>query len=196
MFTRQHQTTGLQTPYEGPFKIDQRLSKSTVRIEVGIYADGSKRYEVRHLNDLKLAHPDSLAAPVQRPKLGRRSNPTEALNQTEQPIESGQTNRLIADPKPTKTLPVADVNKDRVGIQKTLNHATSTPSVDIPAPDPGEPGKIQMTKRTVRSTRNPNPIYVDSLTLGPPPSLGFPANSDRMWSASPAELAVIQRSIG
>ena len=48
--------------------------------------------------------------------------------------------------------------------------------------------------RTVRSTRNPNPIYVDSMEFsGPPPFRGFPVN--RTWSASAADLEAINQSI-
>ena len=72
-YTRQHQTTGLQTPYEGPFKIDSQVSRSVLKLEVGQYKDGRKRFEFRHINDLKFAHPKSMAAPAQRPKLGRPS---------------------------------------------------------------------------------------------------------------------------
>ena len=71
VYTRQHQTTGLQTPYEGSFRIEERVSRSVVKIEVGHYKDGRKRYELRHLNDVKLAHPKSMAAPAARPALGR-----------------------------------------------------------------------------------------------------------------------------
>ena len=71
VYTRQHKAQGLQTPYEGPFPIVERPSRSTVKIDVGTYKSGEKRYEIRHLNDIKIAHPKSLAAPAQRPTLGR-----------------------------------------------------------------------------------------------------------------------------
>ena len=87
VYTRQHQTKGLDCPYEGPFRIAERLSRSTIKIEVGLFKNGEKRYEVRHLNDVRLAHPDSLAAPVHRPKLGRptkRSAPSDGPAQTDE----------------------------------------------------------------------------------------------------------------
>ena len=52
VYTRQHQKTGLQTPFEGAFKLKERLSRSTFKIEVGEKKSGEKRYEVRHANDL------------------------------------------------------------------------------------------------------------------------------------------------
>ena len=35
VYTRQHQTTGLQPPYEGPFPVAERVSRSVVKIVVG-----------------------------------------------------------------------------------------------------------------------------------------------------------------
>ena len=74
VYVRQHHTKGLQAPFEGPFKVDSKVSKSTIKIEVGRFQDGSKRFEIRHLNDVKICHPKSLAAEASRPKLGRPSS--------------------------------------------------------------------------------------------------------------------------
>ena len=109
VYARQHKTTGLQTPFEGPFKIHKRLTKSVIQLEVGVYKDGSKRFELRHLNDLRLAHPDSMAAPAQRPKLGRPSAQSEAQSSTEpllaapNPVDQ-QPNRLTPS-QPTLAAP-------------------------------------------------------------------------------------------
>ena len=45
-----------------------------------------------------------------------------------------------------------------------------------------------------RSTRNPNPIYVDGVSFTGPPSTK-PFKSPHMWSASPDELKIINDSI-
>ena len=69
----QHKQYGLDPPYRGPFKILQRLSRSTVRIQVGTYADGSARTEDRHWCDLKpIKLQDSEIKLDERPKLGRK----------------------------------------------------------------------------------------------------------------------------
>ena len=71
VYTRQHKATGLQSPFSGPFFIEERLSNSTFKIRVGYNVKGDPLYEVRHLNDLKLAHPGSNTAEASRPKRGR-----------------------------------------------------------------------------------------------------------------------------
>ena len=71
------------------FKLN--CANSTVKLEVGLYKDGSTRYEIRHIDDLKFAHPDSLAAEARRPALGRRpTSPDDRQKPTEasQPLPS------------------------------------------------------------------------------------------------------------
>ena len=142
VYTREHQTTGLQTPYQGPFFIADRPSRSTVKIEVGVYKNGEKRYEVRHVNDLKPAHPDSFAAPFSRPQLGRppgTSTPASTTKDTEEP------EAIPVTPSPSN-LPVVVESKQT-----------------------SESGKIQT--RPTRTTRNPCPKYIDAIWTATPSDL-------------------------
>ena len=148
VFTRQHHTTGLDAPYKGPFLVESRPSRSTVRIEVGQYSGGRKRHEVRHFNDLKLAHEDSPAAAVHRPKLGRPSSkvsvPGESSRSTEEktPSLSSGANRFSATETPPGNLAE---NNSAVAEGK-------------------QPAKIQTPLRqSTRSTRNLAPKYVDAI---------------------------------
>ena len=163
-YVRQHKKTGLQAPFEGPFDIAERISRSTVKLHVGNFKDGTKKYEIRHANDLKFTHPDSLAAPIHRPSRGR--------------------------PR-TSVLPDVTIATDD-GHNKIDDNQ---PDPDQLADQP-EPAKIQTRARPVRSTRNPDPLYVDAITVaaetGPPPTPPFPR---RWWSASPNELAILNKSI-
>ena len=143
VFTRQHKAVGLQTPWEGPFKIASRPSRSTVQIKVGNYKNGEKRYEVRHFNDLKLAHPDSLAAPAVRPALGRpakTSAPLKSPSSTDAVPLRTPPNRF-PNPPPSSSRDmtnqtginkegsrVADHPPDPSGRRGTQNQTTSTPS--------------------------------------------------------------------
>ena len=190
VYTRQHKAVGLQTPYEGPFAIVDRPSRSTVKLDVGQYKSGERRFEIRHLNDIKAAHPKSMAAPAQRPVLGR-------------PKTSGQSGgpgvTEAKSPPSTKTGsgPV-DVNSKQprqpaavVGTPASVSHETSNVTSRVLPPDSGsQPAKIQTTPqlptssandefegvltgpppvqpfgRPIRSTRNPYPLYVDSFWL-------------------------------
>ena len=157
VYTKQHHTKGLQCPFEGPFLIESRPSKSTVRIEVGSYSDGRKRYEVRHLNDLKLAHEDSPAAVVQRPKLGRPSSKTSTPSNVPDSTEFPNPPSMTVDgSKQTLVLTGRAVN----GTSETISHETSNLGGDILASAAGG-GSSPPLVRPVRSTRNPNPSYVD-----------------------------------
>ena len=151
-----------------------------MRIEVGIYKSGEKRFEVRHLNDLKLAHPDSLAAPAHRSKLGRPSKQTEAKpaaegQQTEPGSSSGIPNRLSEFPHPPSVPLVAQSKQaDQIGNRFSENHETSNqqrPSLPSTANEEFEgvitgPPPAPAFRRPPRSTRNQNPCYVDSLSFG------------------------------
>ena len=177
VYTRQHHTKGLQAPYEGPFKIESRVSRSTVRLEVGVYQDGTKRYEIRHMNDLKLAHPDSLAAEAKRPKLGRPSIQADDQVATEvpEPTSAGYSNQF-PDP-PIHSTGRVDENKQvrQPEIITPEGAKIQTEENAITGPPPNHP----FPSRPSRSTRNPNPKYVDAI-----------------WSASPEELGEINRAIG
>ena len=167
VYTKQHQTTGLEPPYEGPFVIADRLTNSTLKIEVGEYKNGEKRYEIRHINDLKFPHPNSLVAPARRPALGRPSR-TSVTN-------AGQDNTNKNGGSGTQATP-----PDRLSESKQTTLPVET-----------KPANFQTTDRPVRSTRNQNPSYVDAVTSNPPQQPAFPST----WTASANDLEAINRSI-
>ena len=192
VYSKQHHHTGLQPNFEGPFLVAERTSRSVWKIEVGSYKDGRKRYEYRHLNDLKLAHPKSLATPVERPKIGRPSKatsshldgqaPTDSENDGKTP--SNQSNRLSSPPQPVPK-PTSGDQSDKskqphptdapIRNHSTNGHATSTSTSGH---------RSEPASRPARSTRNPNPQYVDALEWSPHP-----------WSATENEVADLNRQI-
>ena len=128
---------------------------------MGRLKDGTPRYEIRHLNDIKFPHPDSLAAEVQRPSRGRpaRSAPSDGSSVTDaEPVSEVLTNpfpdQRVPFPRPP-TQPAESfpnqVNKPVVANSTANNHQTSNTEV----PD--------LSRRPVRSTRNPSPKYVDAI---------------------------------
>ena len=169
VYAKQHKAIGLDAPYEGPFPVVSRPTRSSVKIKVGLTARGEPRYEVRSWRDLKVA-PDEDAPDAEKPRKGRR--PKESTSQSE---------------PATTTEPRSEVNKTQAEIPVLVTpNQPVEPADQIPPPNSNERGK--------RSTRNPRPIYVDSMECsGPPPFRGFPVN--RTWSASEAELAAINQSI-
>ena len=179
-------------PYEGPFLVVGRPSRSTIKIEVGQFKSGEKRYEIRHINDIKAAHPQSMAAPAQRPVLGR---PPQSTAQSDRPqaTDASQPSPLLSSPSTLLSDRVgakiesepANKNKQPVADNKTWapanneseSHATSSQLGRIPSPVTGPPSNKPFS-RPVRSTRNPNPVYMDAI-----------------WSASNADLEFINNSI-
>ena len=112
-----------------------------------------------------------------------------------QPITGlGQTsNRPISNAPRSKQKPA----RIQTGLSPT-RHVTPSAAGPIVPDDLFEelPTEVagHFSRRPARSTRNPSPLYVDSLEFsGPPPFRGFPSN--RSWSASAADLEAINRSI-
>ena len=167
---------------------------------MGSYKDGTKRFEIRHANDLKFAHPDSLAAPVSRPALGRPSS-----SSSDEQLTSIQPSSVETPPNQFDGSAAAFSGQSKqavtgravagrvleVGNSSGHTHATSKSTEPVPASaDDGGlstgPPPLPAFSRPVRTTRNPNPNYVDAICL----------ESVKPWSASPEEISALNRSIG
>ena len=103
VYTKNHTKKGLQPNYRGPWSIESRPTRSTVKINVGVNADGSNREEVRSWGDAKPAYLRGDAEPASRPKRGRPSKksagPEEVpaqSNSEESDTSSNQNNELAA----------------------------------------------------------------------------------------------------
>ena len=104
VYTKQHQTVGLQPSYCGPFRIVDRPSRSQVKIQVGLTKQGLPRYELRSWRDLKVA-PEGLDVPeASRPMRGRKpqkpSSPDDGPTATEvksEPDSNGGEVNNMAD---------------------------------------------------------------------------------------------------
>ena len=197
-YIRQHKTTGLQAPYEGPFDIEGRLSRSTVKLHVGNLKDGTKRFEIHHINNLKFTHPESLASPIHRPSRGRpasgtsvppdASSPNEDEAQTSSRWRSSNRSDRLPNPPSNQAAGAAGQSKQTSagnnGTTTSINHATSNQGrrgiaseEDDWRPITGPPA-VTPFSRPARPTRNPNPKYVDAI-----------------WSATSADLQMINNSI-
>ena len=102
MYTRQHKQYGLDPPYVGPFKILKRLSRSTVRIKVGTYKDGTVRTEDRFWGDCKAIKLPENTIEEERPKLGRKPNIPSTLTVPVSPPVTGQDHQTFTGFKPSE----------------------------------------------------------------------------------------------
>ena len=174
---------------------------------MGQYKDGRKRYEYRHVNDVKAAHPDSMAAPMHRPTLGRP--PTSTSKPQLKPPTSPNPPNMVASPSPSNSKQTVTnarpVNYRATSTNVESQHSSennesgkfkpsSTPDADLQlqVPEKGPLITKQMfdsadwpkildipnSSRPVRSTRNPAPNYIDGIQWA----------SVRPWSASTAVI--------
>jgi len=89
VYCRHHNCKGLQCKWRGPFEIDSRPTRSTVKIKVGVNKDSSDRTEIRSWGDAKSAYLRDNMAAASRPKRGRPRKPTTVVPGQE---ESPSTN--------------------------------------------------------------------------------------------------------
>ena len=137
--------------------ITSRPSRSQVEVRLGSYVDGSERKQVYNWNTCKIAHlrPDMTAAA--RPKLGRPSRQTtdqvDGPNSTEQSTDKPsagckQKEEEVNTKKPAK------IQKGPL-ITRAMFDQWTPELLGLP--------ETEKPDRPVRSTRNPNPIYVDAI---------------------------------
>ena len=189
VYTKQHKTVGLEPSYAGPFEILSRPSRTQVVIKVGLTKSGEVRTELRHWKDLKVAHMRPEAKEAQRPKRGRPAKqPTSTRSEAD--CTTGVDPQIIQDG--------AEINKPSASNSRAGNsnaRSTLIPSARPSHNIPSMKNSAGNSNRPARSTRNPDPKYVDALTLqvtGPPASKPF---ANRTWSASAYELEQINKSI-
>ena len=175
VYAKQHETKGLHQSYEGPFRILSRPTRSTVVIKVGVDRFGQDREELRAWKDLKPAYLRNNTVEAARPKRGRPP-----LRPQPEPTSTP----AILEDSIVLTTPATEETLD-----KNSNHG----------------GKHSEPSRPVRSTRNPNPSYVDAIDFSKPPPVFKAGNSNyltsaaepivKVWSASKEQLLDINRSI-
>ena len=133
--------TGLAARFEGPYKIVSRPSRSTLQVRVGSFVSGEPRLLTLHWSMCKPAHMRQDAEESSRPSRGR-------------PRKS---------PDPT----VPDDSQTTTDVESDVNNAAGeklSQPVDEPAKIQTPQSQQQKLRRQFRSTRNPNPTYVDALT--------------------------------
>ena len=157
VYVKQANPQSLCPKFEGPYKIVSRPSRSQVEVRVGSYADGSARLLTFNWASCKIAHLRDDSFEVSRAPLGRRAATPDS---PEPPSDSAPQNKL----KPNDALGAqAETEVDIPPSQPVVYAPPSRPS------SPSSGAKIQTdsgtnSSRPVRSTRNPNPSYVDAIS--------------------------------
>ena len=176
VFTKQHKTLGLDPSWAGPFPVMEQVSRSQVRIKIGLSKEGNVRSEVRRLHDVKPAFVDSSTQDAERPRRGRKSKqPLPSTNQSSGPDNkvNKMADRIVEPPNsnvlngnPTKSQPSNSTVPDTVNnLQSSVEEPSNSPYGPIITQAMHESWIADMlTKRNPpRTTRNPKPSYVDAL---------------------------------
>ena len=157
--------TGLSGRFEGPYEIISRPSRSQIQLRIGSYANGNPRLQTYSWQSCKIAHlrPDHPEA--SRPALGRKPNPkpppTEDAGSPTPSTTTSKTSRLSSS-KASST----SHRETLSGKQPHPGYLQKGPLITSKMFDNADwPSILNIPKssRPARSTRNPNPQYVDAI---------------------------------
>ena len=185
VYVRVDEPKGLSSRFEGPYKVISRPSRSQVEVRVGSYANGQPRTSIFHWSSCKPAHLREDFQEGSRPNLGRpRTRPDPPVVKTQLTDAQSDVNKLpsAAAQSDVNKLPsaVRTSNHNNGGGGKIQTSNFETLSGNAPHPDYLAKGPLitrdmfdkwapdmlgpPSAARPVRSTRNPSPNYVGSLT--------------------------------
>ena len=159
VYVKNENTLGLQPKFCGPYLITSRPSRSTVEVRVGSFVDGRPRLQKFHWSHCKIAHmrPDAEAA--ERPGPGRPRTSTRP--DSPKPTDDVENKSDATENKQNST------GRSRQKIQtsagKSLNSSDSIITQEMF--NKWSPDMFQTLRRSARSTRNPNPSYIDALNV-------------------------------
>ena len=175
VYTKEHNTKGLDSRFKGPFEILSRPSSSTILIKVGINKDSSDRTELRHWSDVRPAYLRPDAVEAERPKRGRPkvSHPSKSSSDT-------SSNQNIAE---TESPPAPNLDPGN----------SNRPTRSTRNPAPNYIAGIDFSKPPPSMAPNSNSLPTPAEHTGPPPFSGFLRQEP--WSASIMELNAINASI-
>ena len=143
-YTLQHDKKGLDPSYRGPFKIKNRVSRSTVKLIVGHYANGSERYEDRHWSQIKAVKLPTGIQEDSRAKLGR---PIKSTDTGSEPVKISTPTKTTGPPnkpfsqetftgfKPNEVKPKVDIFKN-CDWSKWQDAFDTVSSIDFSKPPP------------------------------------------------------------
>ena len=104
---KRHKLGPLQHSYEGPFPVLERVGKSCIKVQVGLFADGTPRVETHHWENVKPAVLTDNQQPATKKKLGRKPKPTtnnEPATNTEKDRSGINTSVPTNNQRPKRTI--------------------------------------------------------------------------------------------
>ena len=146
---------GLSPRFEGPFKVISRPSRSQVQVRVGSFVDGRPRLSTFHWSSCKLAKVRDDFTEASRPNIGRKPN----VVTTNGPEPTNAASNQNQTPEVNKQNGAGSVVSERAKIQTSSRSKTN--ASPFGCPEPSAPPRV----RPVRSSRNPNPAYVDAICI-------------------------------
>ena len=72
VYVKRGKPTPLGAQYDGPFRIEERLGDSCLRVLVAHYANGTPRHEIVHWKNCKVGHFLDQPPVAHKPALGRK----------------------------------------------------------------------------------------------------------------------------
>ena len=157
VYVKVDEPSSLSPRFEGPYAIVSRPSRSTIEVRIGSYADGRPRLQIYNWNSCKIAHLRDDALEGQRPKLGRKpksTTPTSSVNSPSLPESSERS--------PSNT---SDTSETLSGSQPHPAYLQKGPLVTKDMFENADwPSILKIPSKPVRSTRNPNPRYIDAVS--------------------------------
>ena len=159
VYVKVENPTGLSGRFEGPYEITSRPSRSQVQLRIGSYANGTPRLQTYSWQSCKIAHlrPDQPEA--SRPALGRKP-------------KSSSKGAPSSTTTTSKTSRSSSSEASSSSHQDTLSGNRPHPGYLQKGPlitnkmfdDADWPSILNIkSSRPARSTRNPNPQYVDAI---------------------------------
>ena len=127
--------TGLSGPFEGPFPIISRPSRSQVQVKIGSYADGRPRLQTYNWDSCKISNDRPGQEDGTRSALGRRPAPKPPVTTDPQSSPTNQSTEEVVSDQVVSNQVVSD--------QVVSDQVVKPPS------------------RPTRATRNPKPQYID-----------------------------------
>ena len=159
--------TGLACRFEGPYPIISRPSRSQVQVRVGSFASGLPRLLTFHWSLCKVAHLREGAPESSRPNIGRKKKNPDATALSGSPDATGSVGeKMEGTPSHDKNKQTESPAKIQTPGRADFEDSSRSPLGPIVTREmfnKWTPENFPELRRSARSTRNPNPAYIEAV---------------------------------